>query len=127
MRSLRSVCGVSLNDRCRKSDVRERCGLKEDVVTVVERGLAGVALENPMQIVLVAYGKGPNFEHQKPTSLHEKIGCQAGVDRLPRPAFVPPTPYVHGFSIVAGPCQSAQVSSHTAFCVVYLDCSDRTV
>ncbi|GBP20184.1 hypothetical protein EVAR_82057_1 [Eumeta japonica] len=33
------VCGVSLKDRCRNSDVWERCGLKEDVVTGVERGM----------------------------------------------------------------------------------------
>ncbi|GBP74482.1 Mariner Mos1 transposase [Eumeta japonica] len=35
---LRSMCGVSRKDRCRNSDVRERCGSKEDVVTRVERG-----------------------------------------------------------------------------------------
>ncbi|GBP03576.1 hypothetical protein EVAR_101885_1 [Eumeta japonica] len=33
------VCGLSRKDRCRNSDVRERCGLKEDVVTRVERGM----------------------------------------------------------------------------------------
>ncbi|GBP64707.1 hypothetical protein EVAR_59873_1 [Eumeta japonica] len=33
MRSLRSVCGMSRRDRCRNRDVRERYGLKEDVVT----------------------------------------------------------------------------------------------
>ncbi|GBP88327.1 Cysteine dioxygenase type 1 [Eumeta japonica] len=38
MRSLRSMCGVSLKDRRRNSDVRERCGLKEVVVTRAERG-----------------------------------------------------------------------------------------
>ncbi|GBP06205.1 hypothetical protein EVAR_3564_1 [Eumeta japonica] len=38
MRSLRSMCGVSRKDRCRNSDVRERCGLKEEVVNRVERG-----------------------------------------------------------------------------------------
>ncbi|GBP35741.1 Putative uncharacterized protein FLJ37770 [Eumeta japonica] len=37
MRSLRSMCGVSRKDRCRNSDVRERRGLKEDVVIGVER------------------------------------------------------------------------------------------
>ncbi|GBP84055.1 hypothetical protein EVAR_67654_1 [Eumeta japonica] len=36
MRSLRSMCGVSRKDRCRNSDVRERCGLKKVVVTRVE-------------------------------------------------------------------------------------------
>ncbi|GBP35201.1 hypothetical protein EVAR_18326_1 [Eumeta japonica] len=39
MRSVRSMCGVSLKDRGRNSDVRERCGLKEDVATRVERGV----------------------------------------------------------------------------------------
>ncbi|GBP79715.1 hypothetical protein EVAR_34840_1 [Eumeta japonica] len=37
--SLRSMCGVSLKDRCRNSDVRERCSLKKDVVTRIERGM----------------------------------------------------------------------------------------
>ncbi|GBP36511.1 hypothetical protein EVAR_8344_1 [Eumeta japonica] len=37
MRSLRSMCGLTQKDRCRNSDVRERCGLKKDVVTRVER------------------------------------------------------------------------------------------
>ncbi|GBP74848.1 hypothetical protein EVAR_55346_1 [Eumeta japonica] len=32
------ICEVSRKDRCRNSDVRERCGSKEDVVTRVERG-----------------------------------------------------------------------------------------
>ncbi|GBP62670.1 hypothetical protein EVAR_51916_1 [Eumeta japonica] len=41
MRSLRGMCGVSREDRCRNSDVRERCGLKEDVVTRVERVCCG--------------------------------------------------------------------------------------
>ncbi|GBP29653.1 hypothetical protein EVAR_79202_1 [Eumeta japonica] len=38
MRSLCSMCGLSRKDKCRNSDVRERCGLKEDVVARVERG-----------------------------------------------------------------------------------------
>ncbi|GBP00639.1 hypothetical protein EVAR_76911_1 [Eumeta japonica] len=37
MRSLRSMCGVSRKDRCRNSDIRDWYGLKEDVVTRVER------------------------------------------------------------------------------------------
>ncbi|GBP05369.1 hypothetical protein EVAR_76790_1 [Eumeta japonica] len=36
MRSLRIVCGVSHKNKCRRSDVRQRCGLK-DVVTRVEK------------------------------------------------------------------------------------------
>ncbi|GBP42489.1 hypothetical protein EVAR_29292_1 [Eumeta japonica] len=39
IRSLRSICGMFRKDRCRSSDVREWCGLKEDVVTRVERGV----------------------------------------------------------------------------------------
>ncbi|GBP82831.1 hypothetical protein EVAR_56130_1 [Eumeta japonica] len=39
MRSLRNMCKGSRQDRCRKSDVRERCGLKEDVVARAERGM----------------------------------------------------------------------------------------
>ncbi|GBP19082.1 hypothetical protein EVAR_83395_1 [Eumeta japonica] len=39
MRSLRSMCGVSCKDSCRNNDVRKRCGLKEDVVTRVERDM----------------------------------------------------------------------------------------
>ncbi|GBP50095.1 hypothetical protein EVAR_17356_1 [Eumeta japonica] len=38
-RSVRSMCGVSRKDRCRNSDVRERCGLKEGEVTRVESGM----------------------------------------------------------------------------------------
>ncbi|GBP70363.1 hypothetical protein EVAR_51686_1 [Eumeta japonica] len=41
MWSLRSMCAVFQKDRCRDSDVRERCGLKEDVVTRVERVCCG--------------------------------------------------------------------------------------
>ncbi|GBP49367.1 hypothetical protein EVAR_24672_1 [Eumeta japonica] len=37
MRSLRSICGVSQKDRCRNNDIRERCALKEDVVTRVAK------------------------------------------------------------------------------------------
>ncbi|GBP39268.1 hypothetical protein EVAR_22675_1 [Eumeta japonica] len=39
IRSLCNICGLSLKDRCRNSDVRERCGLKEDVVARVEIGI----------------------------------------------------------------------------------------
>ncbi|GBP79061.1 hypothetical protein EVAR_58729_1 [Eumeta japonica] len=39
MRSLRSTCGVFRKDKCRKGDVRERCVLKEDAVTTVEKGM----------------------------------------------------------------------------------------
>ncbi|GBP17021.1 hypothetical protein EVAR_8093_1 [Eumeta japonica] len=67
--------------RCRNGDARERCGLKEDVVTGVERGMlrwfghlermsesrptkqinranvcdGKVTLENPMETILMAY------------------------------------------------------------------------
>ncbi|GBP15157.1 hypothetical protein EVAR_11453_1 [Eumeta japonica] len=33
------MCRVSLKDRCGNSDVRERCGLKEDLVLRVEKGM----------------------------------------------------------------------------------------
>ncbi|GBP59936.1 hypothetical protein EVAR_89007_1 [Eumeta japonica] len=84
-----------------RRDVRERCGLKEDVVTGVEGGVwrwsgllekmnesrltkriermrvmersARVALENPMQTVSGQIKKGLNFKHPKPTSLCEMI------------------------------------------------------
>ncbi|GBP10969.1 hypothetical protein EVAR_5525_1 [Eumeta japonica] len=36
---MRSTCGVSRNVICRYSDVKERYGLKEDVVTKLERGM----------------------------------------------------------------------------------------
>ncbi|GBP87513.1 hypothetical protein EVAR_86550_1 [Eumeta japonica] len=39
MRSLRSMRGVSQDDRCRNSDVREWCDLKKDVVSRVQRGI----------------------------------------------------------------------------------------
>ncbi|GBP21317.1 hypothetical protein EVAR_11713_1 [Eumeta japonica] len=39
MQFLRSICGVSLKDRCTNSDIRERCGLKEDVATREERDM----------------------------------------------------------------------------------------
>ncbi|GBP68141.1 hypothetical protein EVAR_46304_1 [Eumeta japonica] len=38
MRFLRDICEVFLKDRCRNSDVRVRCGLKEDVVSRVVKG-----------------------------------------------------------------------------------------
>ncbi|GBP75715.1 hypothetical protein EVAR_58808_1 [Eumeta japonica] len=41
MQSLRRMCGVSRKDRCRNSDVRERCCLKEGVVTRVKRVILG--------------------------------------------------------------------------------------
>lgn len=39
MRSLRSMCGLTLNDRIRNSVIREKCGLKEDIVTRIEKGM----------------------------------------------------------------------------------------
>ncbi|GBP40104.1 hypothetical protein EVAR_33680_1 [Eumeta japonica] len=36
MRLLRSMCGVSWKDRCRNSNIRERYGLEEGVVTRIE-------------------------------------------------------------------------------------------
>ncbi|GBP71918.1 hypothetical protein EVAR_38251_1 [Eumeta japonica] len=85
-----SVRGVSSNDRCRKSDVKERRDLKEDVVTRVEDKLrrsghlektnesrlteqisrvnawggkvGKYALENPVQAELVANYKRAKIE-----------------------------------------------------------------
>ncbi|KAI8431494.1 hypothetical protein MSG28_015996 [Choristoneura fumiferana] len=37
MRALRSMIGVKLSDRIRNSEIRKRCGLKEDVVTKIEK------------------------------------------------------------------------------------------
>lgn len=39
MRSLRSMCGVKLIDRVRNEIIREECGLKEDIVTRIEKGM----------------------------------------------------------------------------------------
>ncbi|KAI5637059.1 acetyl-CoA carboxylase, central region domain-containing protein [Phthorimaea operculella] len=39
MRALRSMIGVKLSDRIRNSVIRERCGLKEDIVTGIEKGM----------------------------------------------------------------------------------------
>ena len=36
---MRNMCGVTLNDRLRNDVIRDRCGLKEDVVTKVEKGM----------------------------------------------------------------------------------------
>ncbi|GBP41816.1 hypothetical protein EVAR_26938_1 [Eumeta japonica] len=46
MRPLRSVCAVHWKDRCRSSDIRKQCGLKQDVVTRVERGMLLSPSEN---------------------------------------------------------------------------------
>lgn len=39
MRALRSMCGVKISDRIRNSVIRERCGMKDDVVTLIEKGM----------------------------------------------------------------------------------------
>lgn len=39
MRSLRNMCGLRLVDRVRNSVIREKCGLKEDVVMKVRKGM----------------------------------------------------------------------------------------
>ncbi|GBP40204.1 hypothetical protein EVAR_37605_1 [Eumeta japonica] len=52
MRSLRSMCGVCRKGRCRNSNVRELCDLK-DVVTRVKRGMS----DNELLILLVQVSK----------------------------------------------------------------------
>ncbi|GBP47546.1 Arf-GAP with coiled-coil, ANK repeat and PH domain-containing protein 2 [Eumeta japonica] len=42
MRALRSMCGVSQKDKCKNSDVKQRCGLNVDVVTRVEKECSGI-------------------------------------------------------------------------------------
>ena len=39
MRALRSMCGLKLCDRVKNSVIREKCGVKEDVVTKIEKGM----------------------------------------------------------------------------------------
>ncbi|KAJ2951368.1 hypothetical protein O0L34_g13509 [Tuta absoluta] len=39
MRAFRSMIDVKLSDRIRNSVIRERCGIKEDIVTGVEKGM----------------------------------------------------------------------------------------
>ncbi|GBP76758.1 hypothetical protein EVAR_58482_1 [Eumeta japonica] len=45
MRSLRCTCMMSLQDMYRNSDFRERCGLKENIVTRVEKEVPAVTKE----------------------------------------------------------------------------------
>ena len=37
MRFLRSMCSVTLNDRLKNEVIRERCGVREDVLTKIEK------------------------------------------------------------------------------------------
>ncbi|GBP59576.1 hypothetical protein EVAR_44791_1 [Eumeta japonica] len=61
--------GVSLKDRCRNSDIRVRCGLKEDAVTKVEKGqLQGSGYNeyepeflSPLENITVAQGRDIHF------------------------------------------------------------------
>lgn len=39
MRSLRKICGVKLSDRVSNEVIRKRCGLKDDIVTRIEKGM----------------------------------------------------------------------------------------
>ncbi|GBP54495.1 Outer dense fiber protein 3-like protein 2 [Eumeta japonica] len=91
MRSLRSRYGVSRKDRCRNSDVTERCGLKEHVVTRVERECeiyaslprAGISSEHSAGVRAV-YPLG-----QRPLQLVVQLAgaAEAGLEEAPlRPA-----------------------------------------
>ncbi|GBP56188.1 hypothetical protein EVAR_41374_1 [Eumeta japonica] len=63
----RCVVGVEcLKDRWRNSDVRERCGLKEDVVTGVERGVTSETLRN-----IISVGKENGL-------MEERVECCKG-------------------------------------------------
>ncbi|GBO98639.1 hypothetical protein EVAR_176_1 [Eumeta japonica] len=50
MQSLHGMCGVSRKDRCRNSDVRERYGWNEDVVTREERRETAKAFEKDKKV-----------------------------------------------------------------------------
>lgn len=41
MRALRSMIDVKVSDKIRNSVIRERFGIKEDVVTKIEKGMVG--------------------------------------------------------------------------------------
>ncbi|GBP46389.1 hypothetical protein EVAR_36369_1 [Eumeta japonica] len=68
-RSVRSACRVPLKDRRRDSDVRERCGLKQDVVNKVEEGM----LLWIGQLERMNESTLKNFKHRKPKSLNETL------------------------------------------------------
>ncbi|GBP75840.1 hypothetical protein EVAR_53912_1 [Eumeta japonica] len=90
------VCAECRKDRCRNCDVRDLCGLKEDVITKIERGMlrwfGHLKKMNESRLIKQIYRanvcdgirpywwhikKRPNFKHPKPTTWHEKIDeCQ---------------------------------------------------
>ncbi|GBP66746.1 hypothetical protein EVAR_28613_1 [Eumeta japonica] len=61
MQSLHSMCGVSLKDRCRNSDLKDRCRLRKDVVTRVERGKFGDERANENGVCLLLLNQEFNF------------------------------------------------------------------
>ncbi|GBP28475.1 hypothetical protein EVAR_93422_1 [Eumeta japonica] len=74
IRSLRTVCGASRKDISRNSDVKERCGLKEEVVTRVER----------VQVTLTRYVFHNLFGRRtvfRSYGRHPPMGAYGGVHR----------------------------------------------
>ncbi|GBP32764.1 hypothetical protein EVAR_18917_1 [Eumeta japonica] len=75
MRFLRSRVEWSLKYKCRNSDIREQCDLK-DVVTRVEKGDRKVGKDHPRKFYAFQIGgilkKCANCKHPQLTCLHEK-------------------------------------------------------
>ncbi|GBP30570.1 hypothetical protein EVAR_94751_1 [Eumeta japonica] len=64
-RSLRGIWGVSLKDKCKNSDVRERCGLKD--VTRIEK------------VMLQSFGRWERTNESRPTKQIYKANMCDGV------------------------------------------------
>ncbi|GBP13100.1 hypothetical protein EVAR_93069_1 [Eumeta japonica] len=88
MRSLRSMCGVSHKDRCRNSDVRERCGLKEDVVTRVERAFGQSAFGHRTTGSIALQGSPASAGGCYRRSSSEYVVVHFDIGRLPKTTSV---------------------------------------
>ncbi|GBP05338.1 hypothetical protein EVAR_76770_1 [Eumeta japonica] len=98
MRSQRSTCGVTRKDRCRNSDVRERCGLKKDVIKiegailVIWKGLVPAFDAVAVTALVLA-------RHSVSTSVPFLILISIlALDFFPCPAFDHDSCMVHGFN-----------------------------